>query len=78
MESKLIMSNVLTLTKNLCDILMHATIEAQENSKVFKNSLNSFLELQEDIYEVMLEHGWYQVEQVTEDKLSQARNKYCN
>ena len=44
----------------------------------FKNSLNSFLELQEDIYEVMLEHGWYQVEQVTEDKLSQARNKYCN
>lgn len=78
MEEKLMISNLLTLTKNLCDILMHATIESAKNYNVFKESLNSYLELQNNLATIMTEQGWYQLEIVDQTKIEQAKTKYCN
>ena len=78
MEEKLMISNLLTSTKNLCDILMHATIESTKNYNVFKESLNSYLELQNNLATIMTEQGWYQLEIVDQTKIEQAKTKYCN
>lgn len=76
MEEKLIMSNILTLTKNLCDVLMHGTIESPANHVIIRDVLNDFLELQSEIYNAMSQQGWYNNVQVDSSKIQQLKNKF--
>lgn len=76
MEEKLMLSNVLTLTKNLCDVLMHGTIESQVNHTIIKDVLNDFLGLQNEIYNVMVQQGWYNNVPVDSSKIQQLKNKF--
>ncbi len=77
MEEKLIMGNVLTLTKNICELLNHATIESPNHHDAFNKALDEYLELQHKIYKHMEEKGWYQTQNVTADKIEKAKEKYC-
>lgn len=78
MEAKLIMSTILTATKNMSDILYHGSIEAStpEIHTTFRNNLNECLDLQNEIFKFMEQKGWYKQEQVEQQKIDQAKNKY--
>lgn len=78
MEDKIIMNNVLTLTKNMIDILMHGAIEAStpKVKDTFMKNLNEYLTLQGSIYTSMENAGLYKMESVPESKLTKASAKY--
>lgn len=78
MEDKVIMNTALTLTKNACDILFHGTIEAStpKIKTAFNESLDKFLTIQGDIFKEMETAGLYNIENVTESKISKVNSKY--
>ena len=80
MEDKLIMNNVLTLTKNMSDLLLHGTVESATKNvhATFKETLNECLDIQNQIYMSMQSQGWYQTDPVEEDKIIRVRNKFNN
>ena len=80
MESKLIMNTILTSTKNISDILYHGSVESStpDIHKAFRNTLNECLDLQNEIFTFMEQKGWYQVEQVEQQKIDQAKEKIGN
>lgn len=78
MKDELIMNNMLTLSKNMCEILIHACIEASNEKikKVFKEVLLEYINLQGGIYTFMENNGWYTTTKVKSEKVNQAINKY--
>jgi len=80
MEDKTVMHTLLTLSKNMCEILVHGTIESSnvEVKKCFKKALDKYLTIQENIYTLMEEKGWYKLENTTESKIKKAKNKFEN
>ena len=80
MESKLIMNTILTSTKNISDILYHGSVESStpDIHKAFRNTLNECLDLQNEIFTFMEQKGWYQVEQVEQQKIDKAKEKFGN
>ena len=76
MEEKLIMGNVLTLTKGICEMLTHATIGSPNNYDVFNKALDEYLELQHKVYAFMEKQGWYVTECTTADKIEKTKEKY--
>lgn len=61
MEEKYIMENVLTLTKSSIVLCLNGAIEASNERvlKLFKNSLNTLLSLQEELYNVLVNKSIY-------------------
>ncbi len=78
MEDKDIMENLLLLEKGACDLYLHGTIEAStpEVKKVFNNSLNDSLRMQENVYTAMQNEGWYQPEKAEETKVNALKKKF--
>lgn len=78
MQDREIMENQLLLVKGACDLYMHGAIESTtaEVHTAFKDALNESLNLQNKIYNLMVEHGWYTVEMAEQAKIDQARNKF--
>ena len=61
MEEKVILNTMLNLSKNMCDLLLHGTIEANDDViiKRFNNTLNDYLSIQASIFRLMEEKGYY-------------------
>lgn len=78
MEEKTITNNILTISKNLIDILMHGTIESSHENvrEMFCDSLNNCLNIQNEIYNYMVSKGYYQITNVEQNKIEQAKEKY--
>lgn len=78
MEDKDIMENLLLLEKGACDLYLHGTIEAStpEVKKVFNNSLNDSLRMQENVYTAMQNEGWYQPEKAEKTKINALKKKF--
>lgn len=78
MEDKIIMNTSLTLTKNICGILMHGAIESStpKIKETFMKNLNEFLTLQGEIYKCMEDAGLYKTECIPTSKITQACSKY--
>lgn len=72
MEDKLIMETILTANKNICDLLLHGTLEAStpEVNDTFKKALNDCLDSQHKIYDEMTNQGWYKTKNVSESKIT--------
>lgn len=77
MQDKLIITNVLTLQKNLIGILVHGVIESSNNKVTdsLRTQLNDNLEMQNKIFKFMESHGWYKTENAPEYKIQAAINK---
>lgn len=75
MEEKLMMSNVLTNVKSLCGLLMNSSIESPNIYEPLKETLNNYIEIQHEVYQVMVNEGWYQIEDVEESKIEQTKQK---
>ncbi len=78
MESKLIMNTLLTVTKEVSDILFHGSIESSTPNihTTFRNILNETLDIQNEIFKFMEQKGWYTLEQIEQTKIDQAKNKF--
>lgn len=78
MEDKLIMDNILTATKSMCDLMMHGTVESStpDVHTAFTQSLNDCLCMQNEIYTKMTEKGWYPMQQAEQQKIDAAKQKY--
>ena len=78
MDDRQLMENMLILEKGGCDLMMHGTIEScsPDVHHAFSCSLNSSLQMQEQIYEKMQQKGWYLVQQAERQKVDQVRQKF--
>lgn len=79
MDNKTMLEGILWDLKCLSDLFMHGTIESADNKAVhdtFMDSLNSVLEMQENLYTLMSEEDMYKVTTVSETKIKNTREKF--
>lgn len=80
MQDKDLMENELLVVKGVCDLYLHGAIESTtaEVHTAFKEALNEWLNIQNKIYNLMAEKGWYQTENAEQQKITAAEQKYSN
>ncbi len=80
MEDKDVMENELLILKGVCDLYFHGTIESTtaEVHSAFKDALNTSLDIQNKIYNLMAEKGWYKTEVVEQNKIDTVKQKFEN
>lgn len=80
MEDKDLMEKELLLTKGACDLYLHGAIESStaEVHSAFKDALNECLNIQNKLYNLMAENGWYNAEMAEQQKITCVKNKFAN
>lgn len=80
MTDQELMENELLVIKGVCDLYMHGTIESTtaEVHDAFKQALQETLNIQNKIYNLMSERGWYKTEIADQTKIDAAKQKYQN
>lgn len=78
MDDRYTMENLLMTEKGVCDLYLHATVEAGSANvkQTFNKALNDALCMQGDIYAKMSEKGWYPAQQAQDQQMQQVRNKF--
>ena len=78
MEDKDLMESELLIIKGVCDLYLHGTIESStaEVHSVFKDALNESLDIQNKIYNLMAEKGWYKTQTVSQTEIDTVKQKY--
>lgn len=78
MEDKDLMEKELLIIKGVCDLYLHGTIESTtaEVHTAFKEALNESLNIQNKIYNLMAEKGWYQTTTVEQNKIDTVKQKF--
>ncbi len=78
MDDKTIMDTILSNVKDCCDLMMHGSIESSTPNvhTTFQNGLNDSLTMQNQIYSKMSQKGWYPEQQVEQQKIDSARQKF--
>ncbi len=78
MEDKDLMEKELLIIKGVCDLYLHGTIESStaEVHTAFKEALNESLDIQNKIYNLMAEKGWYKTDTAPQDKINAAKQKF--
>ena len=78
MEDKDIMEKELLTIKGVCDLYLHGSIESTtaEVHCAFKEALNESLNIQNKIYNLMAEKGWYKTENAEQQKIDQTMQKF--
>ena len=80
MEDRELMEKELLVIKGVCDLYLHGTIESTtaEVHTAFKDALNTSLDIQNKIYNLMAEKGWYTTELADQSKIQQEKQKCRN
>ncbi len=80
MEDKDLMEQELLTIKGVCDLYLHGTIESTtaEVHAAFKDALNESLDIQNKIYNLMAEKGWYKTETAEQNKIDTLKQKFQN
>lgn len=78
MEDRDLMEKELLIIKGVCDLYLHGTIESStaDVHTAFKDALNESLDIQNKIYNLMAEKGWYKTENVEQQKIDQTKQKF--
>ena len=78
MEDRELMEKELLTIKGVCDLYMHGTIESTtaEVHSAFKDALNTSLDIQNKIYNLMAERGWYTNDMAEQTKINQLEQKF--
>ena len=78
MEDRDIMEKELLVIKGVCDLYLHGSIESTtaEVHCAFKEALNETLNIQNKIYNLMAEKGWYKAETAEQQKINQAKQNF--
>ena len=80
MEDKDVMENELLIIKGVCDLYLHGTIESTtaEVHSAFKDALNTSLDIQNKLYNLMAEKGWYKTDTAEQAKIDTVKQKFAN
>ena len=80
MEDRDLMEKELLTIKGACDLYLHGTIESTtaEVHQAFEDALNTSLDIQNKIYNLMAEKGWYKTEVAEQAKINVAKQQYAN
>ena len=80
MQDKDLMENELLVVKGVCDLYLHGAIESTtaEVHTAFKEALNECLNIQNKIYNLMAEKGWYTTDTADQAKIEQEKQKCQN
>ena len=80
MEDKDLMEKELLIIKGVCDLYLHGTIESTtaEVHSAFKEALNESLDIQNKIYNLMVERGWYKTENADQNKITSTKQKFIS
>lgn len=78
MQDKELMEQELLTLKGVCDLYLHGALEATtaEVHMAFKDALNESLDIQNKIYNLMKERGWYQTDTAEQTKIDSAKQKF--
>ena len=78
MKDKELMEKELLLVKGACTLYLHGAIESEtkEVHDAFKCALEDSLNIQNKIYNLMKEKGWYNPELVEQAKIDTTKNKF--
>ena len=73
MEDRDLMENELLVIKGVCDLYLHGALESTtaEVHCAFKEALNESLNIQNHIYNLMAEKGWYKTNTAEQQKIDQ-------
>ena len=80
MDDKELMEKELLVIKGVCDLYLHGTLESTtaEVHNAFKQALNTSLDIQNKLYNLMAEKGWYKTDTAEQTKIDAAKTKYAN
>lgn len=80
MEDKDLMEKELLIIKGVCDLYLHGTIESTtaEVHTAFKEALNESLDIQNKIYNLMAQKGWYKTETAEQTKINTLKQQYAS
>ena len=80
MSDRDIMEKELLVIKGVCDLYLHGSIESTtaEVHCAFKDALNETLNIQNKIYNLMAEKGWYKAESAEQQKINQAKQNFTS
>ena len=78
MEDRDLMENELLVIKGVCDLYLHGTIESStaEVHTAFQHALEETLNIQNKIYNLMAEKGWYKTDVAEQTKIDSAKQKF--
>ena len=78
MQDKDLMEQELLVIKGVCDLYEHGTTESTtaEVHAAFKEALNTSLDIQNKIYNLMAEKGWYKTNTVEQQKIDTTKQKF--
>ena len=78
MDDRNLMENLLQLEKGACDLFLHGTMESSTFSvhQAFGQALTDSLGMQSNLYDKMAAKGWYQSEEVQQNKINEIKQQY--
>lgn len=78
MNDRDIMQDMLVMAKSACELCLHGTIESTtpEVRCAFDTTLEDSIKMQNDIYSKMTQKGWYQTQQVEQQKIDQLKQNF--
>ena len=78
MNDKDLMEGELLTIKGACDLYLHGTLEATtaEVHAAFKDALDESLNIQNKIYNLMAEKGWYTTDTADQTKINETKQNY--
>lgn len=78
-KDKELMEQHLLVVKGVCDLYMHGTLESTtaEVHNEFKKALNESLNIQNKIYNLMAEKGWYTTSPAEQAKIDSTKQQFC-
>lgn len=78
MDSKTMLEGILWDLKELSDLGLHGTIESGTSKvhKAFLDTLNTTLEMQDNLFQLMSEEGYYCPSKADQNKICQVKDCY--
>lgn len=78
MQDRDLMENELLVIKGVCDLYLHGVIESStaEVHSAFQDALETSLNIQNKIYNLMAEKGWYKTDTAEQTKIDNAKQKF--
>ena len=77
MNDRLLMENYLLVLKSTVEVFVHGTLESSNKQvrELLKTCLDKTMTSQADTYDLMSNNGWYQVNNVTTERINQTLTK---
>ena len=79
MEDRELMEKELLLIKGASDLYLHGVLESTtaEVHQAFKDALTESLNIQNKIYNLMVEKGWYKTDVADQNQVNTAKQKFA-